>query len=66
MEVEEEEEEKAVVPSGPCKEFRMRTQRDKESKKSRGGEKGKKQSGRRTVRSSIKVQLRNAVPVAAQ
>lgn len=54
------------MPSGPCKEFRMRTQRDKESKKSRGGENGKKQSGRRAVRSSIKVQLRNSFPVAAQ
>lgn len=37
--VEPGEEEEAVMPSGPCKEFRMRTQRDKESKKSRGGEK---------------------------
>lgn len=54
------------MPSGPCKEFRMRTQRNKESKKSRGGENGKKQSGRRAVRSSIKVQLRNSIPVAAQ
>lgn len=54
------------MPSGPCKEFRMRTQRDKESKKSRGGENGKKQPGRRAIRSSIKVQLRNSIPVAAQ
>lgn len=46
MELEEEkEEEEAVMPSGPCKEFRMRTQRDKESKKSRGGENGKEQGG---------------------
>lgn len=64
MELREEEE--AVTLSGPCEEFRKRTQRDKGSKKSRGGEKEEERRGRWAARSSAKVQLRNSVPVAAQ
>lgn len=60
MELREEEE--AVTLSGPCEEFRKRTQRDKESKKSRGGEKEEERRGRWAVRSSVKVQLRNSIP----